>query len=125
MEKKKPKMPDEGLGKFCIIAGCAMAILPFLLSQPSFSQKCSAAASGCFGLSWGLKEVAAAKKWKKKYGEPNLEEQMEIKKSHSISNLLLLLMLLVLGIAALALLAIVILSVIPHYEGVKLIHHER
>jgi hypothetical protein len=122
MDKERPKMPDEGLGKFCIVAGCAMAVLPFLFSRLDFGRQCSAAAAGFMGLSWGLKQVAAAKKWRQKYGEPSLEEQTEIKKSHSISNLPALLMLLVLGISALAILAMIILSFILHYEGVKLIH---
>lgn len=122
MDKKKPKIPDEGLGKFCIVAGCALTVLPFLFSQLPLSRQCSGAAAGFMALSWGLKEVAAAKKWKQKYGEPTSEEQMEIRASHSVSNLPLLLMLLVLGIAALALLAVFILSVIPHYQGVQLNH---
>ena len=75
------------------------------------------------GLSWGLKQVAAAKKWRQKYGEPSPEQQMEIKKSHSVSNLPILLGWLVLGIVVLALLGLIFVSFF-HYQGVQLIHHD-
>jgi len=123
MEKKKSKLPDEGLGKFCIIAGCAMVILPLFLSRLDIGQRFSAAAGGFMGLSWGLKQVAAAKKWRQKYGEPSPEQQMEIKKSHSVSNLPILLGWLVLGIVVLALLGLIFVSFF-HYQGVQLIHHD-
>jgi hypothetical protein len=106
MKKKRQKRPDEGLGKFCTIAGGVMVILPLFLSRLDFGQRCSGAAAGFMGLSWGLQEVAAAKKWRQKYGEPDLVEQMEIKKRHSISNLPILLAGLVLSIAVLALLGV-------------------
>jgi hypothetical protein len=125
MKNKRPKMPDEGLGKFCIIAGCALIILPFLLSRLHIGQRLSAGAGSFMGLSWGLQQVAAAKKWKQEYGEPTSEERMEIKKSHSISDLPILLAWLVLGILVLVLLAFVILLFIPHYQGVQLIHRQR
>jgi hypothetical protein len=118
-------MPDEGLGKFCIIAGCALIILPFLLSRLHIGQRLSAGAGSFMGLSWGLQQVAAAKKWKQEYGEPTSEERMEIKKGHSISDLPILLAWLVLGILVLVLLAFVILLFIPHYQGVQLIHRQR
>ena len=102
MDKKRPKMPDQGLGKFCIVFGGAMTILPFLFSRLNFGRQCSAAAAGLMGLSWGLKQVAAAKKWRQKYGEPSFEELMEIKKSHSVSNLPVILLWFILAIAALA-----------------------
>jgi hypothetical protein len=110
MKRKRQKRPDEGLGKFLIIGGCAMVILPLSISGLDFGQRCSAAASGFMGLSWGLKEVAAAKKWKQEYGEPDLAERMEIKKRHSVLNLPISLILLVSAIAALVFLGLLYLT---------------
>jgi len=114
MEKKRPKMPDIGMGKFCIIGGTIMAILPLFLSRMDWGQRIPAIAAGFGGLSWGLSQVTAAKKWRQNYGEPTLAEQMEIKKSHSVSNLPLLLMWLVFSIAMLALLGIVFVILFHH-----------
>jgi hypothetical protein len=103
MESKKPKMPDEGLAKFCIIAGWAMVVLPLFLSHDT-GLKLRAAAAGCMGLSWGHTQVAAAKKWRQKYGEPSTEELIEVKKSHSVSwPIWALVALVVLGIVLAAL----------------------
>jgi hypothetical protein len=124
MENKKPKLPDKGMGKFCIIAGCAMVILALFASRIDLGQRISAAGIGFMGLSWGLKQVAAAKKWSQEYGEPSPEEQMEIKKSHSVSDLPILLGWLALGIVVLAILASIYVHLF-HYQGVQLIHHER
>jgi hypothetical protein len=84
MESKKPKLPDERLAKFCIIAGWAMVVLPLLLSHDT-GLKLRAAAAGCMGLSWGHSQVAAARKWRQKYGQPSSEELIELKKRHSVS----------------------------------------
>ena len=73
------------MGKFCIYAGCGTVALALFATRLDFGQRCSGAAAGFMGLSWGLIEVAAAKKWKQQYGEPDLAEQMEVKKRHSIS----------------------------------------
>jgi hypothetical protein len=116
MQKKRGKLPDEQMGKFFIVTGCIMMILPFFIRQDYF-----AAGIGVMALSQGLKQVAAAKKWKQAYGEPTREEQMEIKQSHSISDLPKLLLWLMLAIVALYFLALIIVSVIPHYQGVQLI----
>jgi hypothetical protein len=86
MKKQRQKRPDERLGKFCILAGSATAILVWIMSGLDFGQRCSAAAAVFMGLSWGLNEVAAAKKWTQKYGKPTVAEQMEMKERHSISN---------------------------------------
>jgi hypothetical protein len=84
MESKKPKLPDEGLAKFYIIAGWAMVILPLFLPHDT-GLKLRAAATGSMSLSWGYSQKAAAKKWRQKYGEPSTEELIEVKKSHSVS----------------------------------------
>ena len=98
MESKKPQLPDEGLAKFCIIAGWAMVILPLFLSHDT-GLKLQAAAAGCMGLSWGHSQVVAAKKWRQKYGEPSTEELVEVKKSHSVSwPIRILVTLVILGI---------------------------
>ena len=85
MQNKKEKLPDEKLGKFCIIAGSIMVILPFFLSRMDWGQKFPALIGGFGGISWGLQQVVAAKKRRQQYGEPTPEEQMEVKKSHSVS----------------------------------------
>jgi hypothetical protein len=125
MMNKRPKMPDEGLGKFCIIAGGVLIILPLFMSWVHVGQRLSVGTGGFIGLSWGLQQVAAVKKWKQKYGEPTPEEQMEIKKSHSISDLPMLLTWLVLVILALILLANLTFLLIAHYQGVQLIRHQK
>ena len=124
MENKRPKIPDQAMGKFCIIAGCAMIIIPLFASRLDLGQRFSAAGIGFMGLSWGLKQVAGAKKWRQKYGEPTPKEQKEIKESHSVSDLPILLGWLALGIVVLAILASIYVHIF-HYEGVQLIHHER
>jgi hypothetical protein len=121
IQKKRQKLPDEQMGKIFIIIGNVMVILPLFTSQLDMGRRLSAAATGFMALSWGLKQVAAAKKWKQEYGEPTPEEQMEVKKNHSISNLPKLLGWLALCIVALYFLALIIVSVIPHYQGVQLI----
>ena len=122
MESKKPKLPDEGLAKFCIIAGCAMMIVPLFLPQLNAGDRLRAAAGGAVGLSWGLKQVAAAKKWRQKYGEPSPEELIEIKESHSVSTLSMCLKIL-LGFLVLGIVAIALLGLVFHYQGVQLTHH--
>lgn len=116
MKKKRQKRPDEGLGKFCIVVGCAMLALAIFLPGLDFGRRCFAVSAGLMGWSWGSKEVAAAKNWRQKYGEPSLEEQMEIKKRHSISNLPILLAWLVLPIAALALLRLAFVMLSHHKQ---------
>lgn len=127
MENKKPKLPDAGMGKFCIFAGCAMVILPLFASKMDLGQRISAAGVGFMGLSWGLKQIATAKKWRQEYGEPTSEEQMEIKQSHSISNLPILLGYLILGIVLLAFAGLVFVSIFHHqrvqfHQRVQLVH---
>jgi hypothetical protein len=123
MEKERPKMPDEGLGKFCIIAGCAMVFLPLFLIRMGWEQKFPAIAGGFGALSWGLKQVIAAKKWRQEYGEPSPKELAEIKQSHSVSNLPKLLGLIVLVVALAFLGFIVYVSFFqPGYQGVQLVH---
>jgi hypothetical protein len=114
MENKKPKLPDKAMGKFCIVAGSAMVIIPLFASRMDWGQRILAIAAGFGGLSWGLSQVTAAKKWKQQYGEPTPQEQMEIKQSHSVSNLPLLLMWLVFGLAMLALGGLVFVMLFHH-----------
>ncbi len=116
MQNKREKLPDEKLGKFCIIAGSIMVILPLFLSRMDWGQKFPALIGGFGGLSWGLKQMAAAKKWRQKYGEPSIEDQTEVKKSHSVSNLPILLIWLMLSIAALLLLGFVFVLIFHHEQ---------
>jgi hypothetical protein len=91
-----------------------MLSLASFVPRLDFGQRCSAAATAFMGLSWGLKEVAAAKKWKQEYGEPDLVEQAEMKKRNSILNLPPLLGLLVLSIGALVIVGIVYVILFHH-----------
>ena len=62
MQKKK-RQPDASAGRLAIAMGIGgFAIALFSSSSPG--QRWRAAAIGCIALSWGLKEIVAAKKWK-------------------------------------------------------------
>jgi hypothetical protein len=114
MKPKTEPLPDEGLGRFLIVGGVIVILLPLLLSRMPWGQKLPAMAGGFSGLSWGLGQLAAAKRWRQKYGQPTIEEQIAIKKNHSISNLPKLLMWLVLSLAALFFLGIVFVILFHH-----------
>jgi hypothetical protein len=61
--KRKKRQPDATAGGLAVAMGLG-GLAVALFSSLSPGQRCGAAASGCMGLSWGLKEIAAAKKWK-------------------------------------------------------------
>jgi hypothetical protein len=98
--KRKKRQPDAAAGGLAItmgVGGLAIA----LFSSLSPGQRFGAAATGCMGLSWGLKEVAAARKWKQ---EPEAEhyattaeeiresvQEEKLEKSGSMHNVLVLL----------------------------------
>lgn len=99
--KRKKRQPNAAAGGLAVAmgAGCfAMALFRSL--EPG--RRIGAAASGCMALSWGLREVAAAKKWKqgpegahyartaKEIWESELEEKLG--KSGSMHNEALLLL---------------------------------
>src|ERR1017187_1517263 len=70
MQKKK-RRPDAGVARFCIGIGifCLVAGIFF---EPDLSRKCFAGATAIMALSYGTKELAAAKKWKQESeNEPN------------------------------------------------------
>jgi L-lactate permease len=122
MEKNGPKMPDEKLGKFFIFVGCAMMIVALFPSRSDLGPRLPAITGAFIGLSWGLQQVAGAKKWRQKYGEPSREELAEIKASHSVSNLPILLGYLVLGIIVLAVLGFIFVPIF-HYQGGAQLKH--
>jgi hypothetical protein len=98
--KRKKRQPDAAAGGLAVAMGVGCFAIA-LFSSLSSGQRCGAATSGCLALSWGLKEVAAAKKWKqepedehyatsaKDILESEREEKME--KSGSMHNVLVLL----------------------------------
>jgi hypothetical protein len=79
------------------VGGLAIA----LFSPLSPGQRFGAAASGCMGLSWGLKEVVAVKKWKQELEEEHYatttedilesEREEKMEKSGSMHNVFVLL----------------------------------
>jgi hypothetical protein len=98
--KRQKRQPDAAAGGIAVamgIGGLAIA----LFSSLSPGQRCGAAASGCMAFSWGLKELAAVKKWEqepedehyatsaKDILESGREEKLE--KSGSMHNVLVLL----------------------------------
>jgi hypothetical protein len=60
--KRKKRKPDSAAGRLMMAMGAGSFALS-LFSSFSPSQRFSAAAGGCSAFLWGLKEVAAAKKW--------------------------------------------------------------
>jgi len=98
--KRMKRQPDATAGGLAVAMGLGCLAIA-LFSSLSPGQRYSAAASGCLGLSWGLKEVAAAKRWKqepedrhyatsaKDIRESEREEKLE--KSGSLHNVLVLL----------------------------------
>jgi hypothetical protein len=106
--KRKKRQPDAAAGRLAVAmgAGCFAIALLFSLSP---GQRFGSATSGCLALSWGLKELAAAKRWKqepeeKHYAttveeirESKQEEKME--KSGSMHNVLVLLVWIFLSLA--------------------------
>lgn len=98
--KRKKRQPDAKAGGLAI----AMGLVCFgiaLFSSLSSGQRFGAAASGCMGLSWGLKELAAVKKWKQEPEEEHYaitpeeiresEQEERMEKSGSMQNVFVLL----------------------------------
>jgi hypothetical protein len=97
--KRKKREPNAAAGNFAIAIGGSVTILTLFVAH-DLGQKCRGMAAGLLGLSWGLKEVAAAKKWKQELEDKHYattpeeiresvqEEKME--KSGSMHNVLVL-----------------------------------
>lgn len=98
--KRKKRQPHAAAGGLAVAMGVGCFAIA-LFSSLSPGQRYGAAASGCMGFSWGLKEVVAAKRWKQEpedahyatsvedIRESEKEEKME--KSGSPHNVLVLL----------------------------------
>lgn len=112
--KRQRRKPSPAAGKLAIAMGVgslSIAVLPSV----SFGEKCRVAGPGLILLSWGLREVAGAKKWKQEpegmhYArtaeerrESELSEKLE--KCGSMSNVLALLTWILLPVAGLCLIA--------------------
>jgi len=95
------RMPDEKLGKFMAASSIALMLPLLFLPHLDAGTKATALAFCMSGAIFGWGQVAAAKKWREKYGEPDPEELMAIKKSHSVNifRLLGLIVLTVIGFA--------------------------
>ena len=63
MHKKKRK-PDVVAGRLALAMGAFGLVAAIYPSKLDFGQRCFGAASAIMALSWGSKEVAAARKWK-------------------------------------------------------------
>jgi len=98
--KRKRRQPVAAAGGLAVAMGVGCFAIA-LFSSLSPGQRFGAAASGCLGLSWGLKEVAAAKKWKQEPEEEHYattaeeiresEQEEKMEKSGSMHNVLILL----------------------------------
>jgi hypothetical protein len=98
--KRKKRQPDAAAGNCAIAIGGIVLILAILLAH-DLGQKCRGMAAGLIGLSWGLKEVAAAKKWKQESEEEHYattakeiregEQEEKMEKSGSMHNVFKLL----------------------------------
>ena len=97
--KRKKRKPEVAAGYFAVIGGAlCLGIGMFSMSS---ANKYGAAGCGVMGLSWGLKELAAAKKWEQEPEEGHYaktsEERREaesyekLEKSGSMRNVSVLL----------------------------------
>lgn len=95
------------------MGACSLSIA--VLPSVSFGEKCRVAGPGLMLLSWGLREIVAAKKWKEepeemhyaRTAEERRESEMseKLEKSGSMSHVLALLTWILLPVAGLCLLA--------------------
>ena len=98
--KRKKRQPNAAAGNFAVAFGSTALMLAIFVAH-DLGQKCRGMAAGLLLLSWGLKEVAAAKKWKQEPEDEHYattpeeiresvrDEKME--KSGSMHNVLVLL----------------------------------
>ena len=98
--KRKKRQPDAAAGGLAVAIGVGCLAIA-LFSSLSPGQRYGSAASGCMGLSWGLRELAALKKWKQEPEEEHYattaeemresEQEQKMEKSGSMHNVLVLL----------------------------------
>ena len=112
--KRKRREPSPAAGKLAIAMGLgSLSITAF--PSVSFGDKCRVLGPGLMLLSWGLKEVAAAKKWKQEpeemhYGRTAAERREsemseKVEKLGSMSNVFVLLAWILFPVVGLCLLA--------------------
>jgi cobalamin synthase len=117
MQDKRERMPDERLGKF--MAAVSIALMLSLLFLPHLLDAGTRATCLAFAISgviYGRGQVAAAKRWREKYGDPTSEELMTIKKSHSV-NIFRLLGLIVVVVAAFVLVFVAIAYLLSRFNA--------
>jgi hypothetical protein len=98
--KRKKRQPDAAAGGFLIALGGIVLILTIFFAT-DLGQKSRGMAAGLLALSWGCKEVAAAKKWKQEPEEEHYattaqeiresKQEERLEKSGSMHNVLKLL----------------------------------
>jgi hypothetical protein len=98
--KRKKRQPNVAAGSFAVAMGAGCFAIA-LVSSLSPGQRLRAAGSGCVGLSWGLKELVSAKKWKQEPEEEHYattpeeiresEREEKMEKSGSMHNVFVLL----------------------------------
>lgn len=99
-QKRNKREPSTAAGRLAIAMGASyLAIALFSSLRPS--QKLTGAATACLALSWGLKELIAAKRWKQEPEEAHyattpseIRESVQaekLEKSGSMQNALTLL----------------------------------
>jgi hypothetical protein len=99
--KMKKRRPNAAAGGLAVAMGAGSFTIA-LFSSLEPGRRFGAAATGCMALSWGLKEVAAAKRWKQEPEEAHFartaeeirESELEEKlgKRGSMHNVLVLLL---------------------------------
>ena len=117
MQDKRERMPDEKLGKF--MAAVNIALMLPLLSLPHLldaGTRATCLAFAISGLIYGRGQVAAAKRWREKYGDPTPEELMAIKKSHSV-NIFRLLALIIVVVVAFFLVFVAIAYLLSRFDA--------
>lgn len=108
-------MPDEKMGRFMIATSIVMLILLFLFHLDA-GTRATCFAMFVSSLVSGRQQVAAAKRWREKYGDPTPEELMAIKKSYSV-NIFRLLALIIVVVAAFVLVFVAIAYLLSRFDA--------
>jgi hypothetical protein len=116
MQNKRERMPDENLGKFMAAVSLALTLCLLFVRRMDAGTRATCLAFGISGVYYGWSRVAAAKRWREKYGDPTPEELMAIKKSHSV-NVFRLLGTIVAVVAAFILLFVAIAYILSRFHA--------
>jgi hypothetical protein len=115
MQNKRERMPDEKLGKFMAAVSFALTLSLLFVRHMDAGTRATCLAFGISGILYGWGRVAAAKRWREKFGEPTPEELMAIKKSHSV-NIFRLLGLIIVVVAAFILFFIALACILSRFR---------